>query len=171
MSDQVGEFKLIKELLPLAAKGTEHILYAVKTILAQSGVVKFEVDARKDVIEYWRMASSEEAAEHSLSFSDALRTVELEEYEDEGEHSPLEQLFKIFEIIEDAGCVPTQIISGRAPLKLREWIPISRKARSVFGVPLMFGEGLEDDVLVVCGAKQWDATAEDLKFAVKVTLP
>ena len=39
------------------------------------------------------------------------------------------------------------------------------------GVPLHFVNELEHDVLIICGAKETDATAADILYAVKVTLP
>lgn len=164
------DLRLIKDLFPLTEKGTEPVIQVVRAILAQSGIVKFTVDARKDVIDCWRLVTPEEASERGTTFEEALRSATMEEYVPE-EQDALTQIFEIFEIIEDAGCVPTQVISGRGPVELRKWIPLSRKAKSVFGVPLLFGEGVPSDVLVVCGARDWGATAEDIEYAVKVTLP
>ena len=167
----MSDLRLIKEPFPLADKSTESVVQLVRTILSRGGIVKFSVDARKDVIDCWRLVSPEEASELSMTYEDALGDVIMEEFVPEDHHSSLEQLFGMFEIIEDAGYLPTQIISGRNAVKLREWLPmLSRKAKSLFGVPLIFGEGLPDDALVVCGSMDWGSTAEDIKYAVKVTL-
>jgi len=162
---------LIKEILPIPDKeSTELILAAVKRTLQQPGIVRLVIDARKDNMEYWRQVSDDEAAEKSISFHDALRQVEMEEYEYDSEKSPFQQMFEVLEMIEDAGCLPSHVISGAGPIVLRKWIPLSRKAKMLFGIPLHFEGTLEDDVMVVCGSMEKEATASDIEYAVKVTL-
>lgn len=167
---------LIKEPIPISSKDTETILMVVKNALSQQGVVKFTVDARKEFIDFWRVASEEEAAELGVSFDEALITVEMEEYDpfdtDQVDpKTPFQQMFDMFEMIEDSGCVPSHILFGSSPLDLRKWIPMSRKSKVLFGVPVHFLNSLEHDVLIVCGAKDTDPTAVDIEYAVKVTLP
>ena len=165
---------LVKEILPLSDKSDDRILQTVKTILKRPGLVRFVVDARQDTLDYWRVASEEEAAELTVTFRAVLRSVQMEEYDildgNEGKTS-FEQIFDMFEMVVDSGCMPSHILSGRGSIILRKWIPISRKATSIYGVPLLFEKSLEPDVLIICGAKTHDATAADIKYAVKVTLP
>lgn len=167
---------LVKEPIPISSKDTDTILMVVKSVLSQPGVVKFIVDARKDFIDFWRVASEEVAAELGVSFGEALSRVEMEEYDPYDtdkvvEKTSFQQLFEMFEMIEDAGCIPSHVLSGCGPLDLRKWLPLSRKSKTVCGVPLHFVNELEHDVLILCGAKEVDATAADILYAVKVTLP
>ena len=167
---------LVKEPIPISSKDTETVLMVVKNALSQPGVVKFTVDARKDFIDFWRVASEEAAAEMGVSFSEALSRVEMEEYDpydtDEvGEKTSYQQVFEMFEMIEDAGCAPSHVLSGCGPIDLRKWIPISRRSKALFGVPVHFVDEIEHDVLVICGAKETDPTAAEIQYAVKVTLP
>lgn len=167
---------LVKEPIPISSKDTETILMVVKHALSQPGLVKFTVDARKNFIDFWRVASEEAAAELGVSFGEALSRVDMEEYDPYdtdkvGEKTSFQQVFEMFEMIEDAGCLPSHVLSGCSPLDLRKWLPLSRKSKSVCGVPLHFVGELEHDVLIVCGSKEVDATASDIQYAVKVTLP
>jgi len=167
-----NEAVLIKDALPLSTKTVDNIVGMVKKVVTQPGVVRFIVDARKDTIDFWRVASPEEAAEKSVSFRDILRTVDMEEYmPEDSDASPFQQMFEMIEMISDAGCSPSHILSGRGPLELRKWILFSRKATTLYGVPLLFEKSMEEDVLIICGAREPDATAADIKYAVKVTLP
>jgi hypothetical protein len=101
----------------------------------------------------------------------------MEEYDgyENGEPRPAyEQLFDMFDMLADAGYSPSHILVGCGMINLRKWIPkLSRKSTTIFGVPLVFsGYQMEEDVLVVCGAKIPDAaTAADIGYAIKVTLP
>ena len=165
---------LIKEAVPFSDKSSEGVLGLVRSIIEQPGVVRFELDARRDSVSYWRAVSPEEASERSISFRDALRNVPMEEYDprpnDGDDPSSFEQLFEMFEMIEDAGCVPTHILIGATLPEFRQWLPIRRRSKSAFGVPILQDVSLEKDVLVVCGAEDWNATPMDITFAVKVTL-
>lgn len=167
---------LIKEALPLPDKeSVEVVLVAVKKVLHQPGIVRVVIDARKDNLEFWRVVSDDEAAEKSISNHDMLRQVAMEEYdqyleEGEAEKNPLKQMFEMFEMVEDAGCTPNFILSGAGPVALREWLPLSRKGKSLFGIPLFYESTLEDDVLVICSSRVKEATAADIEYAVKVTL-
>lgn len=163
---------LIKESLPLMDKSSSSIVHVVQEILKQPDVVRFVVDARENAVNFWRVASEEEAAERTMTFRDALRKVQMEEYSPPpGEKSSFEQVFDVFEMIEDAGCLPSHVLSGRGLVELRSWIPVSRRARMLYGVPLLLQADLENDVLVFCGAKTSEATPSDIVYAVKVTIP
>jgi len=174
---------LIKEVHPLANKeSVDGIVSVVRSILKQPGIVRLVVDARKDNIDYWRAVSDDEAGEKSISIHDALRQTTMEEYNPYQDNNdgdgkpgtdklPFEQLFDMFEMIEDAGCVPSHIVFGGGPVQLRKWIDISRKAKMIFGVPITFDAQVESDVLIVCGSTEREATAADMEYAVKLTLP
>lgn len=167
---------LIKEVQPLPDKESlDVVMAAVKKVLQQPGIVRLVVDARKDNLEYWRAVTEDEAAEKSISYHDMLRQVAMEEYdqhleEGDSEKTPFEQLFEMFEMVEDSGCVPNFILSGADPIGIRKWLPVSRKGKSLFGIPLFFENTLEDDVLVICSSRVKEATAADIEYAVKVTL-
>ena len=167
---------LIKELHPLPDKeSVDLVLSAVGKVLKQPGIVRLVVDARQDNLEYWRVVSDDEAAEKSISNHDMLRQIDMEEYDqflEEGEEgkSPLEQLFEIFEMFEDAGVTPSFILSGASPSDIRKWVPMSRKSKTIFGVPLQLESTLGDDVLVFCGSRVKEETAADIEYAVKVTI-
>lgn len=167
---------LIKEVLPLPDKESiDVVMTAVKKVLQQPGIVRMVMDARKDNLEYWRAVSDDEAAEKSISYYDMLRQVAMEEYDqylEEGdpEKTPFEQMFEMFEMVEDAGCTPNFILSGAGPIGIRKWLPMSRKGKSLFGIPLFFEGTLEQDVLVICSSRAKEATAADIEYAVKVTL-
>lgn len=167
---------LIKEVFPLPDKqSVELIAASVTQILQKAGnVVRLVVDARKDNIEYWRVVSEEEAKEKSISFHDAFRQIEMEEYDpmlDGEEKTSHVQLFEMFEIIEDAGLFPSHIVTGRPVPRLRTWLPLSRKAQTIYGVSLHIDGTMEEDVLMVCGSPEREATVADIQYAVKVTLP
>ena len=171
-----NEEVLIKDAIPLQTKSLDSIINTVKYVMGQPNVVRFVVDARKDTLDFWRVASPEEAAEKAVSFRDVLRTVSMEEYiptseDDQTEIGSFQQLFEMFEMVADAGCSPSHILSGCPVLELRKWISISRKSTTLYGVPLMLESSLEEDVLIICGAKEANATAADIKYAVKVTMP
>jgi hypothetical protein len=161
---------LVKDALPLFDKSSESILSMVKEVLQEPGLVRFVVDARQDTLDFWKVASEEQAAEIDVTFHDMLRKVMMEEYS-EPNKDPFHQLFDMFEMVADAGYSPSHILSGRGPLELRKWIPISRKANVLFGVPLLFEKMMESDVLVVCGSNAQEPTAADIAYAVKVSLP
>lgn len=167
---------LIKELQPLpSSSGLDAVMIAVKKTLQQPGVVRLVVDARQNNLEYWRSVSDDEGSEKSISYHDMLRQVGMEEYEqyvDKGENTktPFEQMFEMFEMVEDSGCVPNFILFGAGPVEIRKWLPVSRKSKTLFGVPLYFESTLEDDVLVLCSSRIKDATAADIEYVVKVTL-
>ena len=165
----------IPESLPLESRSEEAILAAVKNVVSQPGVVRFQVDAAEDAIKYWRLMSQDEADSFGISFDAALAVVDMEEYdpyseEDESPRPSYVQLFEMFEMVEEAGFIPSFILTGRPIQKLRKWIPFSRKAKRIYGIPLHFVETIEEDVLVVCGSPYADADITDLKYAVKVTL-
>lgn len=164
---------LIKEVIPCPDKGSiDLILSAVKSILKQPGIVRLSIDARRDLIEYWRTVSDDEASEKAISLHDALRQVSMEEYHQEADEdkSPIERMFEMFEMVEDAGCSPSHIISGSSSVELRKWFPMSRKSRTLFGVSLHVDGTMEKDVLIICGSRDREATISDIEYAVKVTL-
>lgn len=161
---------LIKELLPVVdMNSTDAILASLKKIFQENGVVRLVIDSRHDNIEYWRVVTDSEAAEKAISFHDALRQVSMEEYT-AVDKTPFEQVFEIFEMITDAGCTPSHIVSGATAVDLRKWIPISHKAKTMLGIPILFEGGLAEDVLVFCGSRAIEATAADVEYAVKVTI-
>ena len=47
---------------------------------------------------------------------------------------------------------------------------MSRKGKTLFGIPLEFDVTMESDVLVVCGSRVKEATSADIEYAVKVTI-
>lgn len=163
---------LIKEVQPISANAsTDTIISAVRNILQRPGIVRLVVDARRENIEFWLGVTDEEAAEKSISIHDMLRQVTMEEYaHPEKVTTSHEVLHEIFEMIEDAGCFPSHIITGAGPLGLRKWISMSRKSKLLFGVPIYYEGTMEKDVLVICGSYDREATAADVEYAVKVTL-
>lgn len=167
---------LIKEVMPLADKGSvDAITAVVNTVLKQPGIVRLVIDARQDNLEFWRGVSEDEASEKSISQHDMLRQVDMEEYDqylEDGDppKSSYHQMFEIFEMVEDAGCSPNYILTGGSMADIRKWIPISRKTKTMFGIPVIFEGTLEDDVLIVCGSRTKEATSADIEYAVKVTM-
>ena len=169
MSIQLAS-NLLKDSLPFRDKSTNGILQLMQQALSMNGVVRLVVDARNDEVLLWRLASKEELEARDVTFSSILRAVDMEEYVPEEGKSSFEQMFEVFDIIADAGRSPTHILSGASIPRLRTWIPVSRKGTSMYGLPLVLGNGLEEDVLIVCGAKSPDATPEDVSYAVKITI-
>lgn len=164
---------LIKDKIPLAGTDTDSILTAVGMVLKHSGVVRFNVDARTSMIDFWRMPASEEeeALEIASPFREKLKEVQMEEYVPENNISSHEQLFEMFEMIEDAGCFPVFLLSGRILVELRKWISFPRRSSSLAGIPIIMNPDLMEDTILVCGAKTREAEPVDVAYVVKMTLP
>lgn len=161
---------VIKDSLPLLDKSTEGILRTINAALQEPNIVRIVVDAREDVLSLWRLGTDEEKAERQMNFADILRSVGMEEYLPEKDKNPFEQMFEVFEILTDAGVSPSHILAGAPVPELRKWLPVSRKGLSMYGLPLLIGNGLEKDVLVVCGTKVPGGSPEDVSYAVKLTI-
>lgn len=164
---------LIKDKIPLVAMDEETILAAVGIVLKNANVVRFNVDSRTGMIDFWRIPNEQDAetVEVTHPFRVKLKEVQMEEYTPERELSNHEQLFEMFEMIEDAGCFPVFILSGRTHVNLRKWIPFPRRSTSLAGIPIRVEPDLMEDVLLVCGAKVRDAEPVDVSYVVKMTLP
>lgn len=161
----------IKESMPITDLSADTAALAVKNvILNQENVLKLEIDARERAVNFWRVASDEEVQEGPSSLSEILRNTKMEEYRGDKENL-LEQLFQSCEILEDAGYVPSHIVSALGPLDLKDHMDISRRARLIFGIPLHFVADLDTSALFVCGSEERDAQVTEIRYSVKVNLP
>lgn len=164
---------LIKDKLPLSGLDAESIQQTVGLVLKTADLIKFTVDSRTSMIDFWRLPGKEDAEllEVRYPFRQPLKEVEMEEYVPPENTTSHEQLFEMFDMIEDAGCFPVFILVGCPLPELRKWLPFPRKSKTLAGIPLLVEPELESDVLLVCGAKTREAEAIDITFAVKLTLP
>ncbi len=165
---------LIKDKLPLLGHDEDSILKTIKQVLKSDTVTRFDVDARTGMISFWR-APSEDEKERELSnpFREIFRRVPMEEYVPDGDIGSHEQLFQIFDILHDAGCIPAFIVIGNLE-SFRKWIKFPRRSNQLAGVPIYVVRELADtaeDALLVCGSKVRDPEPIDVDFVVKVTLP
>lgn len=162
----------IRDLLPLTDMSAETVSLAVRNIITgQENVLRIEVDARNQAVVFWRIASTEEVRELPVVLGECLRHLEMEEYlVDNTPKSVLAQLCEACEMLEDAGFVPSHILSGVGPQELRKHLRISRRARLLFGIPLHYLSTVDVPALFLCGAERRDASPEDLRYAIKVGL-
>ncbi len=112
-----------------------------------------------------------EVSEVASPFRAKLKEVTMEEYVQEREISAHAQLFEMFDMLEDAGCFPVFILSGRSPANLRKWIPFPRRSTQLAGIPIILDPDLMEDCLLICGSKVRDAEPIDVTYVVKMTLP
>jgi hypothetical protein len=95
----------------------------------------------------------------------------MEEYVSEAEESGERQFLAMCEILEDAGCYPVFLLTGRDIPQLRKWVMFPRRSSNLAGIPILPNPDLHEDVLLLCGAKVRDAEPVDVTFIVKLTLP
>jgi len=164
---------LIKDKIPLVGMDEESIQKAVSMVLKNANVIKFSVDSRTSTVDFWRMPNEQdsELLEVAHPFRAKLKEVQMEEYVPEPTLSSHEQLFEMFEMLEDAGCFPVFILSGRTYVNLRKWISFPRKSTRLAGIPITIDPDLPEDNLLICGAKTKDAEPIDVLYVVKMTLP
>lgn len=163
---------LVKDKLPLSGSDEEGILQSISRVLKFANVVRFSVDARTGVVDFWRVPSEEESEEEIANpFRGVLKQVQMEEYDPEVNASGERQFFAMCEILEDAGCVPVFILTGRNLNSLRKWISFPRRSSAIGGVPVVLNPDLDNDVILLCGSKVKDAEPVDVTFVVKMTLP
>lgn len=163
---------IIKDKFPLSGTDEESILSSVSKVLKFDNVVRFNVDARTKVIDFWRVPSEHEAEDDPANpFRGVLKNVQMEEYVPEEDEAPERQFFSMCEMIEDAGCYPVFLLSGLELSKLRKWIPFPRRSSMLGGIPIQMNGDLPKDVILLCGSKTKEAEPIDVTFIVKLTLP
>lgn len=162
---------LIKDKLPLVATDVEAIQQAVGMVLKTANVIKVSIDARTKMVDFWRIPNEQESESIEVAhpFRIKLKEVQMEEYD--VDLSPHEQLFEMFDMLEDAGCYPVFILTGRTLPNLRKWIKFPRKSSRMAGIPVTVDPDLPEDNLLVCGAPIRDAEPIDVEYVVKFTLP
>ncbi len=163
---------LIKDKIPLSGIDDESIISSISKVLKIAHVVRINIDARTQMVDFWRFPSEHESEEETANpFRGVLKQVQMEEYVPDANESGERQFFGMCEILEDAGCVPVFILTGREVAQLRKWVPFPRRSSSLAGIPILANPDLNDDVLLMCGSKVRDAEPVDVAFVVKLTLP
>jgi hypothetical protein len=165
---------LIKDKLPLLGSDEESLFKTLKQVLKNESPTRIDIDARTGMVSFWRQPNEEEKARDDVNpFRDVLRQVAMDEYvPDEEGLSPHKQLFEIFDMLTDAGCIPAFILTGSLE-GLRKWITFPRRSSYLGGVPIKQIRELADtaaDTLLICGSKVRDAEPIDVEYVVKVTL-
>lgn len=161
----------IKDKIMLSGTDNESILSTVAKILNFGNVVRFNVDASSNAVDYWRLPSEEEMDDRINPFRTVLKQVRMEEYVSEEDETGERQLFSMCEILEDAGCFPVFLLIGCSIQQLRKWITFPRRSTQIVGIPILINPDLTDDIILVCGSKIKDAEPIDVTFIVKMTLP
>lgn len=161
---------LIKDKIPLSGIDPESIISTVSRVLKLNNVVRFNVDARSSVVDFWRIPSEEENDEEPNPFRAVLKRVEMEEYSPENKSTGERQFFDMCEILEDAGCFPVFLLTGVPLQDLRKWIYFPRRSSHIAGVPLIKNADLTEGIILLCGAKTREAEPVDVTFIVKMTL-
>lgn len=163
---------LIKDKIILSGTDDDSILSTITKVLKFGNVVRFNVDARTGMVDFWRLPSEEETEEDLANpFRGVLRQVHMEEYVPEDSDSGERQLFAMCEILEDAGCYPVFLLTGRALPQLRKWIQFPRRSTHIAGIPILPNPDLTEDIVLMCGSKVKEAEPVDVTFIVKMTLP
>lgn len=163
---------LLKDKIPLSGTDDESILASIAKVLKLADVVRINVDARIQMVEFWRIPSEHESEEEAANpFRGVLKTVQMEEHVPDSNETGERQFLSMCEILEDAGCFPVFLLTGRELSQLRKWVHFPRRSSSLAGIPIMLSPDLHDDVLLLCGAKVRDAEPSDVAFIVKLTLP
>lgn len=154
--------------VPLQALTKESILSVLGQILEYS----LDSSLRRIIIEpergHVRIESYVAAGDTDHSPYGFVRQKVLAEYVLE-EGPPHEELFKIFDQIRQEEFEVTHILCGGTAFN--SWIRLPKKARSVFGTPILVSPELPADVFIVCGASDREASIEDVEYSLKVTLP
>lgn len=163
----------VSESVPLHGTSTEDVVESVRKVMKKAGVVSFHVNAADGTISFKRIATEEEeAAAEKMSYHDIVRSRPMEEYIPPNGSTAYTQLFEMFEVIEDAGFVPTVLLSGRPLHELRKWLgKMSRKAKSVYGIKVLVEDSLPDDNLILCASESTDTRPDAVQFSVKMSLP
>ena len=166
----------VKDRFPYHGKGVDELIGAIRRIFAEPSnkfaqKIVFEVGVPHIYIE--KMVPEGEAPEvPQLSMHDILRTNEMEEFDADGEElTPIQQLWGMFEMIQDKGLQAAVIVAGNR-VKFQKWlgIRINTVRPSVFGTPFQVLGELPEDVFVVCAARSRIADVEDIQYSVKGSL-
>ena len=161
---------LIKDKIPLSGTDPESIISTVSRILKLDNVVRFNIDARTSMADFWRIPSDADNDEEANPFRGVLRRIDMEEYSPEEETMGERQFLSMCEILEDAGCFPVFLLTGMPLQDLRRWIYFPRRSTHIAGVPIVKNADLHKDVIILCGSKVKEAEPVDVSFAVKMTL-
>lgn len=164
---------LLKDKIPLSGTDEDSILKTISLILKNANVVRINVDAGTGMVDFWRYPSGEESEDIDVKnpFRARLKEVAMEEYAPEEGLTSHQQLFEMCEMLEDAGCYPVFILTGRTLSNLRKWIPFPRKSKRIAGIPIILEPDQMEDTLLVCGSSVRDAEPVDVSYVVKMTLP
>jgi len=163
---------LVKDKIVLSGTDDESILSTISKVLKFGNVVRFNVDARTEMVDFWRKPTDDEIEEELANpFRGVLKQVQMEEYVPEEDEGGERQFFSMCEVLEDAGCYPVFLLTGRPITELRKWIAFPRRSTHIAGVPILPNPDLSDDVVLLCGAKVKDAEPVDVSFILKMTLP
>lgn len=164
---------LVKDKMLLSGLDEESILQTVAKILKLGSIVRLNIDARTEVVDFWKVSSkdiSEEDQAHP--FRAVLKQVTMEEYTPDPKESAERQLLSMCEIIEDANYYPVFLLTGMELSQLRkQWISFPRRSTQIAGISIVQEPDITEDVLLLCGARTREAEPIDITFVVKMTLP
>lgn len=147
----------------------DEILAQLRSILEGGSVQAIEVCVDEPIRVFRAVDGVEEFEAKNLAAK--LRNVELLEYLSEKEGQT--RVVSMSALLEMRGLQPVCFVSG-GPAKLQEWLKIElggfSSVRSILGVPIIYSSELDEDVLILCGARNSMSDIDDIEIAVKTDI-
>lgn len=170
----MADSPLIKERLPYSGRTIDEVLNSVRIAITMKGVQRVILDRELDYIRIERQPDvGEPSSGPGLSLNDAVRRLpehHLAEYIPEGQPSPYEQVFEMFNMVLSEKLFVTHVLTGPAA-QLFKWVKVPRRAQTLLGVPVYRLEELPNTTIIICGSEDRDAEPQNIVFAVKGELP
>lgn len=169
-------FVRIKDRVPYHGKGVDELIGAIRRLFADPAnkyaqKIVFEVGVPHIYIE--KMVPEGEMPDiPELSIHDIIRNTSMEEFDSDGEQlTPMQQLWGMFEMIQDKGLQAAFVVAGNKT-KFQKWlgVRISHTKPAVLGTPFQVLGDLPEDVFIICAARSRVADVEDIQYSVKGSL-
>lgn len=159
--------KRIIDLVPRPAD-VDRLLASLRLLYLDEGIDKFTIDKSKPTITVLRRTSEERGADLSQILEETVRNRPMDEYESEGNTSPLRQIHDMWGMIQDEGLEVAFILTGSRE-NFSKWfnIRLPRNKPRFFGVPVFISANLPATSFLLCGADTKECYPTDVNFSIR----
>ena len=171
MSTRSEELVLVREKIPYTGKGPDALLGMLRKVLADNPYTQEFTCRVGHPIEIAKLVPPG-TVPPKLGLHDALRQARMEEFSIEEGPSGFQVLYAMFDQVAAEGLEVSHIVVGDK-FTFQKWlgIRIPQNRLAVFGVPLAHMAQLPPEAFVVAGTEGKSPEFEDIRYAVKATIP